>query len=131
MTVLGPENPEVGHTAQITPLVSNIAARGPGALKGRPRPPGSGRQPGTKNRRTVEVERAYHPIVRRMAKKLETRFNLEMQRGDKCNLDFAMKFFTLAAGYAYGRPVDRTQLTGAAGGPLTLSLVDFLRELPE
>ncbi len=105
--------------------------RGPGAPRGRPRPPGSGRKKGTRNSRTVEVEKAYHPIVKRMAKQLEKRFDEEAGRGDKANLDFMMKFFTLAAGYAYGRPADRVQLTGAAGGPVAFSLVDFLKDLPD
>jgi hypothetical protein len=89
-----------------------------GAPKGRAKPKGSGRAKGTPNRRTIEVEKAFSPIAKRMAKKLEKRVEEELAKGDACNLDFCQKFFTTAAAYAYGKPRERRELTGADGGPI-------------
>ena len=87
-------------------------------LKGRPKPPGSGRRKGVGNKRTKEVEAVWDPIARRMGKKLEKRFNEELAKGDKANLNFCDSFFAKAAGYAWGQPTKRSEISGRDGGPI-------------
>ncbi len=117
MTVLGAESSEVGRTAQITPLVSNIAARGPGALKGRPRPPGSGRKPGTKNRRSIlgsEYLAAINPKAKRRLRQI-------IEGKDD---ELALKAATLVLAYSFGRPIEAREISGPNGAPIQTRDVD-------
>jgi hypothetical protein len=52
-----------------------------------------------------------------MAKKMEQRFNVEMEK-DAPNLDFCLKLYTTTAAYAYGRPRERRELSGPGGGAI-------------
>jgi hypothetical protein len=53
-----------------------------------------------------------------MGKKLEKRFNEELAKGDKANLNFCDSFFAKAAGYAWGQPTKRSEISGRDGGPI-------------
>ncbi len=99
-------------------MTEPIPILGPGAPKGGAKPPGSGRRKGVGNKRTKEVEAVWDPIARRMGKKLEKRFNEELAKGDKANLNFCDSFFAKAAGYAWGQPTKRSEISGRDGGPI-------------
>ncbi len=75
-----------------------------------PRSPG--RPKGSKNRRTKAVEALWDPIARRMGRKLEKRFNAEIEKGDDCDLNFCLGFFKEASSYAWGQPTRRSEASG-------------------
>ena len=96
---------------------SDAIPRRRGPSPGTPKPLGSGRKKGSKNKRTREVAAVWDPIARRMGRKLEKRFNAELKKGDDCNLNFCLGFFKEASGYAWGKP---TQMI--AGDPESESI---------
>ena len=110
-------------TAAPVAEVIPIKRRGPPA--GRPKPENSGRKKGTKNRRNQQVaemlaELKCHPAVG-LARIAQNKKNPVEVRA-KCFSDL-MK---------YVHPQLRaTEVTGADGGPLGLSLIDFLKALPD
>ena len=53
-----------------------------------------------------------------MTKKLEKRFEEELDKGESCNLDFCQKLYALACSYAWGQPVKRNEVSGPDGGPI-------------
>lgn len=73
--------------------------------------PRRGRKPGSKNRRTVEIEAVLRPMVPKARKRL-----LSMLKSDDSELAFRAVQLTLA--YVYGRPTERRELTGAGGADL-------------
>lgn len=73
--------------------------------------PRRGRKPGSKNRRTVEIEAVLRPMVPKARKRL-----LAMLKGDDDELAFRAAQLCLA--YVYGRPTERRELTGRDGVPL-------------
>ena len=80
---------------------------------GRPRglPKTGGRKPGTRNRRTIEVEEAMRPLEPRARRALRTL----LETGEP---DVRLKAAGLVLAYCWGRPVDRRELSGPDGRPL-------------
>lgn len=106
------------NLANVLANLNEEKPRKPGPPPGTSKVPGSGRRKGSKNQRTIDVQQAYGPAAGRMAKKLEQRFNEEMEKGAKANLDFCYKVWRDMAAYAYGRPTERREVSGPDGGPI-------------
>ncbi len=84
-----------------------IPLRAPGRPRGYAKT--GGRKPGTKNRRTKEVEEALRPLVPAAKKKLKA---LIASEDDKTAYMAAMAVLS----YVFGKPIDRQQLGGIPGG---------------
>ena len=89
-----------------------------------PRSPG--RPKGSKNRRTKAVEALWDPIARRMGRKLEKRFNAELEKGDNCDLSFCLGFFKEASGYAWGQPTRRSEVSGPDRNPIQTEVTNAI-----
>lgn len=103
----GPENVPATTAAPVVPP----PRRRPGFQKGQPRPPGAGRKPGQRNKATRDVREATQlkgAAALRELWKLCT--NAQDEKVRKAALDTWLA-------YAFGRPVDRQELTGADGAP--------------
>ena len=59
-------------------------------------PRGRGRPKGSRNRVKKEVAVLFDPVARKMTRKVAKRLDEELERGDKANLDFVVKIYTLA-----------------------------------
>ncbi len=87
---------------------------------------GPGRPKGSKNKRTKEVEALWDPIARRMGRKLEKRFNAEIEKGDNCDLSFCLGFFKEASGYAWGQPTRRSEVSGPDRNPIQTEVTNAI-----
>jgi hypothetical protein len=87
--------------------------RRPGKPRGYPKPPNSGRKPGVRNRRSLEVEALFRPLV--PATKRRLRAIIDDPKSDP---DTVVRCAALLLGYIYGRPTERRELTGKDGAPL-------------
>lgn len=88
--------------------------RSPGKPKGYPRPPGAGRKPGTRNKRTVEVEMLLRPTVPAARRRLRAIIN-----DPKADPDTVLTAIRLLFGYVFGKPRERTEISGPDGQPIT------------
>lgn len=91
-------------SADVIPLV-----RPPGRPRGHPK--SGGRMPGSKNKRTLEVEAALSPLVPKAKRKLK-----ELMDAQDEKVAFSACMGVLS--YVFGRPIDRKQIAGADGEPL-------------
>lgn len=98
-----------GHANNAVEMVP--PARRPGPRKGMPRPPGAGRKKGTPNRATRDVREA---TQKKGAAALRLLWRLCNSKDEKV-ADAALARWLA---YAFGRPVDRQELTGPDGAPL-------------
>ncbi len=83
----------------------------PGAPKGRPKPVGSGRKTGTKNKRTVDAERFVQPLTAAAKRRLKA-----VLEGDDAEL--ALKAANLVLSYRFGKPTERREVSGPDGGAI-------------
>ena len=81
-----------------------------------------GRKPGSKNRRTKEVEAFLRPALPGAKKRLKALLTSD----DEVT---AMKAITLILAYIYGRPVDRREISGPDGAELPLSDFEIARRM--
>ncbi len=93
-----------GVSADVIPLL-----RPPGRPRGHPKT--GGRKPGSKNRRTLEVEAALRPLVPKAKRKLKALMDAEDEK-----VAFSACMGVLS--YVFGRPVDRKEIAGAGGESL-------------
>lgn len=104
---------------------ATVPRRGPGRPKGLPKPPGSGRQPGTPNRVTRDIREA---AGKHGPKALQALVKLLDAPDPKIRAVAAREILDRA----YGRPMTPTELTGKDGGPIAvddISDVDALRRV--
>ncbi len=91
-------------------------------------PPRRGRRPGSKNKRTVEVELALRPMLPRVKRKLA-----ELLQSD--DPETAYKALALTFGYIFGKPTERVsaEISGPDGGPVEtrseLSMMEASRRI--
>jgi hypothetical protein len=115
------ELPSLGDTDAVPSPAPKRRGPKPGSRK----PEGSGRQKGTKNRRNQQVadllaELKCDPLVG-LAR---------IAMNKKVDPSVRAKCFADLAKYRYPQ-LRATEVTGANGGPLGLTLVDFLKALPD
>ncbi len=108
--------------------VANIAGavpRKPGRAKGSPKPEGSGRQKGTRNRVTKEIAE----IAQKHGKVIVDGLVKEFKTTD--DLDVKVKIASLVLSYGYGQPTRRYEVSGPGGQPIetTRTLIRDDREL--
>ncbi len=100
-------------------------ARGPGAPKGRAKPPGSGRQKGTPNKITREIREVASKYTLRAVKQA-----WKLAEGAK-DQTVQLKALELILAYGHGRPSSTTLIGGDGGDPLKLQQVQDLMADPE
>lgn len=83
--------------------------------KGKPRPPGAGRKPGSKNKRTLEAEEAARVIVD--DPKVQEMWLKQARKGELPPGTLQTLMY-----YAWGRPVEKLEHSGNADKPLILSV---------
>jgi hypothetical protein len=76
-------------------------------------PKTGGRQRGTRNRRSQEIEALLRPAVR-PAKRLI----VALLKDEKADMELRVKAAALALSYIYGRPTERREVSGPDGRPL-------------
>jgi len=99
------------HGANFQGEMASIARR-PGRPKGLPKPPGSGRQPGTPNKISRDVKEL---ALKDGPKMLAGLKKLALEATDERT---RLAAITAYLDRAYGRPVQATELTGKDGAPL-------------
>ena len=95
--------------------MANIAGavpRKPGRAKGSPKPEGSGRQKGTRNRVTKEIAE----IAQKHGKVIVDGLVKEFKTTD--DLDVKVKIASLVLSYGYGQPTRRSEVSGPDGAPI-------------
>ena len=100
-------------------------SRGPGAPKGRPKPVGSGRRPGVKNKVTREIRVLAGKYSLRA---LRHTWKLAQEAQDQT---VQLKALELLLAYAHGKPSQTTLIGGDGGDPLKLQQVQDLMADPE
>lgn len=104
-----PEAPFVGTVGTILNAPDDTVVALPKRRGGRP--------PGSKNKRTREVEAVMRPMVPRVRRRL-------MRLLEDEDAELALRASQLILGYCYGTPTQRKEITGANGGPVaTVSAV--------
>jgi hypothetical protein len=86
--------------------------RKPGKPRGYPKPPNSGRKPGVRNRRSLEVEALFRPLV--PATKRRLRAIIDDPQSDP---EVVIRAAQLLLGYVFGRPTERREVSGPDGRP--------------
>ena len=86
--------------------------RGPGAPKGRAKPPNSGRKKGTRNRVTREIAE----IAQKHGKKIVDGLVAEFNKTE--DAEVKVKIASLVLSYGYGQPTRRNEISGVGGGPI-------------
>ena len=116
-----PPDPPVRPSATITPF-----RRGPGRPPGGPKPPGSGRKRGTRNKVTKEIREiaAKHGArsIRELVKLLKTSSNEQVR----------LKAAAELLDRGFGRPPQSLEHSGPAGGPIETREMDdreFARQI--
>ncbi len=61
-----------------------------------------------------------------MGRKLEKRFNAEIEKGDNCDLSFCLGFFKEASGYAWGQPTRRSEVSGPDRNPIQSEVTNVI-----
>jgi hypothetical protein len=61
-----------------------------------------------------------------MGRKLEKRFNAEIEKGDNCDLSFCLGFFKEASGYAWGQPTRRSEVSGPDRNPIQTEVTNAI-----
>lgn len=84
--------------------------------KGVARPPNAGRKPGSRNKRSLEIEAWARSIVEHPA--VRAQLATQAQAGALPIPLLQMLFY-----YAYGKPIERHEVTGEEGAPLVLRVV--------
>jgi hypothetical protein len=90
--------------------------------KGKPRPPTAGRRTGTPNKSTQEVGQFCREVIESPA------FQKQWREYFTTRPLYRMepKLLALAFAYAYGKPRERVELTGAESGPLEPQVIFYI-----
>ena len=95
--------------------VVGMASRRPGRPAGQKKT--GGRKPGSKNKRTLEVEEAMRPVLPAAKRKLRALIESEDQ-------EIAMKAVTMVYGYVFGKPRESRVVLGGDGGPAAQQMIE-------
>ena len=104
--------PCMADTANNVANISDVVPRKPGPPKGSPKPAGSGRQKGTRNRVTKEIAE----IAQKHGKVIVDGLVKEFKTTD--DLDVKVKIASLVLSYGYGQPTRRSEVSGPDGSPI-------------
>lgn len=99
--------------------------RRPGKPLGYPKPPGSGRKPGTPNRITKEIR----AVAQKHGAKAVRELVKLMTKSDDATIRLRAAQELLDRGY--GRPVAPSEISGPGGAPVGVGLLGFIAGLPE
>jgi hypothetical protein len=105
-------------------VVELPVSRGPGAPKGRPKPAGSGRRPGVKNRVTREIRALAGKYSLRA---LRHTWKLAQEAQDQT---VQLKALELLLAYAHGKPSQTTLIGGDGGDPVKMQQMQDLMADP-
>lgn len=103
---------EVPESAPALPV---SMPRRPGKPRGYPKPPGSGRKPGVRNKTTAEIR----SIAQKHGGKA-IRGLVRMAFDPKCGEATRLKALLGVIAYGYGHPVTPSEISGPDGAPLQL-----------